>query len=185
MSELEFHRATPDRLADFLEFFDNQAFKDNPEWQSCYCQCYFLDHSKIKWGERTAQENRADAVKQVECGRAKGLLAYANGKPVAWCNMDATENLPPLREGAPGKMASLFCFIVAKEFRNQGIARKLLKAACDFLAKDGFEIIEARPKKNPNNEAEKYSGTLNMYLDAGFKIFKENPDGRVIVRKHI
>ncbi|MCB1701984.1 MAG: hypothetical protein KDI14_14235 [Halioglobus sp.] len=29
--------------SDFFSFFDGDAFSDNPEWSSCYCQCFYED----------------------------------------------------------------------------------------------------------------------------------------------
>jgi hypothetical protein len=49
---------SPELLADFLRFFDGTAFSDNPKWSSCYCQCFYEDHSVVKWAERTATRLR-------------------------------------------------------------------------------------------------------------------------------
>jgi hypothetical protein len=38
-------RSGPDTLPLFLRFFDGDAFADNPKWSSCYCQCYYEDHT--------------------------------------------------------------------------------------------------------------------------------------------
>ena len=35
--EITFDRLTPERLEDYLDFFDAPAFTDNPDWASCYC----------------------------------------------------------------------------------------------------------------------------------------------------
>ncbi len=40
---------SPGQLRDFLAFFDHEAFADNPKWASCYCQCMYVDHSKVNW----------------------------------------------------------------------------------------------------------------------------------------
>lgn len=73
-------------LPDFLKFFDGTAFSDNPRWSSCYCQCFYEDHSVVKWSERTAAENRALACERIERQLMQGYIAYADGSPVGWCN---------------------------------------------------------------------------------------------------
>ena len=81
---------TPDLLPDFLQFFDGTAFSDNPKWSSCYCQCFYEDHRVVKWGERTATENRARACERIGGGLMQGYLAYLDGSPVGWCNAAGT-----------------------------------------------------------------------------------------------
>lgn len=34
---IEIHKLTPERLNDFLYFFENVAHTDNKEWDRCYC----------------------------------------------------------------------------------------------------------------------------------------------------
>lgn len=36
----EIRPLTPERRADFLAFFEGEAFADNPAWASCYCYFY-------------------------------------------------------------------------------------------------------------------------------------------------
>ena len=77
---------TPERQADFLRYFEGAAFADNPKWKSCYCQFLYVDHAKVNWAARTAEENRASACERIACGRMQGLLAYRGGEVVGWCN---------------------------------------------------------------------------------------------------
>ena len=67
---------SPDRLPDFMAFFEGEAFSDNPKWSSCYCQCFYEDHSKVLWADRTAGENRVCASRRINTGEMQGLLAY-------------------------------------------------------------------------------------------------------------
>ena len=77
---------THDRLADFLAFFDGDAFSDNPEWSSCYCQCYYEDPTTVEWGARTAAQNRACASARIADGLMSGHLAYRQERVVGWCS---------------------------------------------------------------------------------------------------
>src|SRR3712207_716032 len=87
---------TPERLADFLAYFDQDAFMDNPEWSSCYCFYYHFSGSSQEWNARAAAENRADKSALIERGEARGYLAYADGKPVGWCHAAPRPTLPGL-----------------------------------------------------------------------------------------
>jgi hypothetical protein len=86
LEPVEVEPLSPDRLADFMGFFEGEAFSDNAKWSSCYCQCFSEDHSKVCWPDRTGGENRECASRRITRGEMQGLLAYQAGKAVAWCN---------------------------------------------------------------------------------------------------
>jgi len=46
----------PELLGDYLRFFENDAFSDNPRWASCYCHFSQAPHKTEKWSERTARD---------------------------------------------------------------------------------------------------------------------------------
>ena len=175
-----------DNLDDFLRFFDGQAFSDNPAWSSCYCQCYYENHRQIVWQEQTAERNRSMACRRIGDGTMRGYLAYGGNEPVGWCNaaprhlLHALDDVPtPNAE----RLGAIVCFIVAPGHRGKGIARRLLEAACEGLAKAGLEVVEAIPRREPGSEAENYVGPLSLYLSAGFTIHREGDDGYVYVRR--
>ena len=91
---VEIHPLSPARLADFLAFFDGEAFTDNPKWSFCYCQCFYDDHSKVHWASRTAAENRECASQRIAQGRMQGFLAYHEGRVIGWCNAAGRRILP-------------------------------------------------------------------------------------------
>jgi hypothetical protein len=82
---IEIRNLTPGLLPDLLAYFEGDAFADNPKWRSCYCQVPLVDHAKVVWAERTAEQNRAAACERIGARRMQGLLAYRAGKPVGWC----------------------------------------------------------------------------------------------------
>jgi hypothetical protein len=86
MSTLHCVELAPDRLGDYLAFFDKRAFTDNPRWSGCYCYFPLHDPEKTDWHKRAAAENRAAVCECVATGHAKGYLAYAEGEVVGWCN---------------------------------------------------------------------------------------------------
>ena len=177
---------TPERLNDFLTFFDGTAFSDNPKWASCYCQCYYEDHSVIKWSERTAQQNRAFACERIQRGVMHGYLAYSQGLPVGWCNAAPRHLLHALDdEPAPDAetVGAIVCFLVEPSFRGQGIAGHLLEAACEGLRRQGMRIAEANPRSHATSAAEDHFGPLSLYLSNGFAVHRHDDDGSVYVRR--
>lgn len=179
---------TPELLPDFLRFFDGTAFADNPAWSSCYCQCFYEDHSVVKWSERTAVQNRALACERIRAQSMQGYLAFSAGVAVGWCNAAPRHLLRALDEEPipdAGLVGAIICFLVEPSQRGRGIARQLLDAACDGLRQQGLRIAEANPRTSSTSSAENHYGPLSMYLSAGFAVHREDEDGNVYVRRQL
>lgn len=185
---LTIRRLTPDLQEDFLQFFEGSAFADNPKWKSCYCQFLYVDHVKVNWQVRTAEENRVSACERIACKRMQGLLAYRNGQVVGWCNaaprvlLDsfADEPVPDAEH-----FGQITCFVIAREHRRSGVARALLAEACAMLREQGLRVAEANPSRDATSDAENHFGPLSLYLSAGFSVVKQQDDGLVVVRRSL
>ena len=178
---------SPDRLEDFLAFFDGDAFSDNPAWSSCYCQCFYEDHTRIKWSAR-APENRNAAIHRCASRQMQGYLAYLDGKVVGWCNAAPRRMLHVLDEEPVDEaehIGCIVCFLVSPCARGKGIARSLLRAACEGLRSQGLLYAEANPRPHARTSAEQLFGPLAMYLSAGFVVHRTDNDGSVWVRKQL
>jgi RimJ/RimL family protein N-acetyltransferase len=173
------------RLADFLEFFDGDAFADNPKWASCYCQCFYEDHSKVRWASRTAAENRAAACRRIGEGAMQGFLAYRDGRVIGWCNAAPRPLLhaldpEPIPDGAVA--GTILCFLVTPAARGGGVATALLRGACAAMRAQGMHFVDANPRPGATGTGENHYGPLSMYLAAGFSIQRTDDDGSVWVR---
>lgn len=188
MNEIEVRELKPELLQDWLSFFDHDAFVDNPEWEGCYCHFYHANHAEKDWGERSAAENRAASRGLILSGNLRGLLAYADGKPAGWCHAAPRLLIPNLLtshglevEDAE-RVGSIVCFVVAPGLRRQGIARRLLDAACSGFAAQGLAIAEAYPRLNVDGDAANYHGPSSLYREAGFVEYRRL-DRVMMVRK--
>ncbi len=185
-ADVQVHALAPDRLADFLAFFDGEAFSDNPKWAYCYCQCFYEDHAKVDWNARAAAENRDCAIRRIGEGSMRGYLAYRGGRVVGWCNAAPRPLLHAL-DGEPAADAAqtgtILCFLVAPSARGRGIARALLRAASDGLRDQGLQLVEANPRTGAASPAQNHFGPLSMYLAAGFSVRSTDADGSVWVAK--
>jgi GNAT superfamily N-acetyltransferase len=185
-SAISIKALSPELQQDFLRFFDGTAFSDNPRWASCYCQCFYEDHSVVKWSERTAPQNRSLACERIERGEMQGYLAYCDGTPVGWCNAAPRTLLHALDDEPTDdaeKVGAIMCFLVEPSHRGRGVARALLEAACNGLRAQGLRIAEANPRTASVSAAENHFGPLSMYLSAGFTVHREDDDGSVYVRR--
>ncbi len=188
MSEPVIKELSPELLDDFLSFFDHDAFADNPEWANCYCYWYLFPGTDQEWETRTGSENRAGMGELIRRGQAHGFLAYDDGRPVGWCHAAPRTAIPNIERftgaqaGDADRVGSIVCFVVAEPHRRQGIARRLLEAACDSFRHRGLEFAEAYPSKNVETAAQHFPGPLEMYLEAGFTPVREF-DRLTVVRK--
>ncbi len=179
---------TPSLKEEYLSYFDGPAFADNPVWASCYCLSYHLDLPPGEFDERAAATNRADRGVQIERGGASGVMAFAGARVVGWCNASPRISLPLLDRTSgfecddPERTGAIVCYVIAPQFRGQGIARRLLDGAADMLRTRGLRWVDAYPPKNTPTDASSYHGKLSMYLDAGFEQVRE-ADRHVVVRK--
>lgn len=176
---------TPALRDDYLAFFDHDAFVDNPRWASCYCFYNHAPHDREKWESRGAQENRAAIANLIDRGELRGYLAYLGAKPIAWCNANVHARYTTLDDQPNrARVGAIMCFIVAKPFRNQGVASGLLDAACAGFQMQGLDAVEGLAARDSRDEARNHHGPLAMYLRAGFKPVREAGE-IVVVRKSL
>jgi GNAT superfamily N-acetyltransferase len=183
---LQIRPLNADTLPAWLQFFDHEAFVDNPRWGACYCQYMLVDHGQVKWSERTAEQNRAAGCARVAQGRMQGLLAWRGDRVVGWCHvapralMDSLADEP---EPDAAQLGTIACFVVAPDQRRTGVARALLAAACDHLRAQGCRVAEALPQADAQSAAQHHHGPLALYLSEGFTEHRRDADGTVFVRK--
>jgi len=193
-SEILVRELEPRLVADYLRFFDDVydndsflRFRDNPWWGGCYCGFYDdpRTEDEINASHDKRSENRAAREKIIKKGKASGLLAYAGGKVVAWCNVaprGSYVNLRYLKQAIVDpdeRVGSITCFVVWSEQRKSGVAPKLLQSACDLIKKWGLPVAEGYPM-NPELSMENpykipqdnlsFRGSLNMFLRSSFRV---------------
>jgi ribosomal protein S18 acetylase RimI-like enzyme len=143
--------------------------------------------------------NRRQKEKLVNNGRAHGVIVYANGEPVGWCQYGPREELPRVDHGrnyrdlAPKdkveRLWRITCFVVDKNYRKSGVASTALRAALDGIRNRGGGLVEAIPvSKTDQGPAYMYTGTVSMFEKTGFKIVGPFGSGRtatVVMRRTI
>jgi GNAT superfamily N-acetyltransferase len=150
--------------------------------RTCWCR-YF----KLTGAQWTATDVAARAAALREDTRradpTPGLVAFVDDEPAGWVAVEPRVNLPRLsrsRVVAAGMAVpfddasvwSIVCFVVRREFRGQGLARELVRAAVDHARSSGATTIEAYPiepalvKGSPAGSM--YHGTVSMFRAAGF-----------------
>lgn len=92
--------------------------------------------------------------------------------------------LEPLRALYPPdeRVKSVYCFVVAPEWRRHGVAAALLERVCEDARAEGFDAVEAYPIAQFVSEQADYMGPAALYEGQGFAVLRTLGD-RLIVRK--
>lgn len=183
--DLAFHPLTPERWPDLEELFGERGASGG-----CWCMWWRLPRSEFV--RQKGAGNKAALKRIVDSGEVPGILAYAGGKPAAWCAIGPRERYPALDRARTLKRVddqpvwSVVCFFVAKQFRRQGITVPLLKAAVAFAATRGARIVEGYPvDKAGLPGAFVFTGPAATFRRAGFiEVHRWSPI-RPIMRYHI
>ena len=185
--EIRIEPLSSERLGDYLDFFDRRAFSDNSSWSGCFCFFPYHDPASGDWAARSGEANKAAIRDRILSGRAQGYLALVSGVVVGWCNAAPRRLFPALARlpGPTDRIGSIPCFLVAPEFRGQGVARALLDAACAGLRARGLDYAEAKPVRGAEGPAANARGPLSLYLAAGFAVLHEDERGNIFVQKSL
>lgn len=138
--------------------------------------------------ERSAR-NRRKKRELVEKGCAHGILVYAKGEPVGWCQYGRRDELPRIDnspkyrklalENGKDKLWRITCFVVDKNYRRRGVASATLEATLEAIGNKGGGLIEAYPvSKTDQGSNYLYPGTVTMFEKAGFKLVAPFGNGR-------
>lgn len=168
-------KALAPEMADlFTDYLGNLDFSHSPHWATCYCRFYHTNCTREQWQSRAGEENRLEAIQQIQEGKMKGYLAFDGEKCIGWCNAnDARQYIRLESEMKPiikdKKVGCVICFVIHPDYRNKGVARLLLKQAVEDFRKQGFDAVLALPIDIKGEPLLLYRGSLNMYKENGFE----------------
>lgn len=78
----------------------------------------------------------------VEQGRSQGILVYADGVPVGWCQFVPSEEIRRADVAASGADWYITCFVVDPRYRGQGASGAALRAAVEAIRRRGGGVVE-------------------------------------------
>ena len=149
----------------------------------CYCQRFKL-HGTLWPGDDL--EHAQMLREQTDCGHPRskttsGLVAYVDGEPAGWCNVEPRTAYPYFRsvpwrkreeDRTDSSIWAVPCFITRSGFRRRGVSHALARAAVDFArergarALEGYPMIPERGKDVPWGEL--HVGHVSIFTAAGF-----------------
>jgi GNAT superfamily N-acetyltransferase len=186
-SQLKFHSLTAERWKDLLNLFGERG-----ACGGCWCMWWRMTRSEFN--RKKGEGNRKEMKKIVDRGEVPGILAYLGKEPIGWCAVAPREAFSSLERSRILKRVddkpvwSVVCFFIAKPFRYKGVSVALLKAAIEYVKKQGGKIVEGypvEPKTDKFPDAFAYHGLASAFRQAGFKEIARRSKTRPIMRYHI
>lgn len=192
IGDVTVHEVTEDRIDDWLNFFDREAFVGMPEWAACYCIEPHVRHpSQPQEGDDPDwRDNRKAMASRLRGGCSVGYLAYVDGRPAGWVNASmrsAYRLYVGVDPGGPEPdcVIGVSCFIVAPPYRQHGLAEALLDRVIEDGAKRDAQWVEGYPfNKLSENDAGNFRGPRSIYDSRGF-VTVEVRDRDTVVRRPI
>jgi GNAT superfamily N-acetyltransferase len=169
----------------------------DPRW--CWCQ-----HWRLRSRDMAAAkvpQLRERLHDQAGSEQPPGLVAFDGDRAVGWVSLGPRSDFErivrskviPTIDDRP--VWSVVCFAVSSSARGQGVARALLDAAVDHARTRGAVALEAYPvaidAAEPIHPDAAFTGTLPMFLRAGFSVVADRASGpssthpRVVVRREL
>jgi GNAT superfamily N-acetyltransferase len=186
LPDLEFHAVTPERWQDLETLFGKHG-----ACSGCWCMWWRLKRSEF--AKQAGEKNRRALKGIVDSGEVPGLLAYAEGRPVAWCSIAPRERFGSLERSRTLKRVddrpvwSIVCFFVARAYRGRGIMPRFLEAAVDYAREQGARIVEAYPIE-PDKRltgSDGFTGVASVFRREGFVEVLRRAEKRPIMRRFL
>jgi GNAT superfamily N-acetyltransferase len=194
--DIVIRKLIPELTDDYIHFFDITPHSERPEDDECKCYCVWWCSDDYEGKEfiTTSLEKRKDyAIQCIKTNDIQGYLAYSDDRVVGWCNANTKSeclkcfcwrrfmgSVPTEEASSDIKVKSVFCFTIAPEMRRKGVSKLLLDRVCQDAAKDGFDFVEAYPRKESFNEAKDCTGPAGMFRKSGFTVYAETADNLVM-----
>jgi GNAT superfamily N-acetyltransferase len=185
---LDFHPLTRARFADFAKLFGTKG-----ACGGCWCMWWRLPKAEFEKGRGALNRRRMrDRVARGDApGIPPGILAYEGSEPIGWCAVAPRDEYPRLDSSRvlarldAEPVWSIGCLFVAKARRGRGVSAALLRAAAEFAASRGAEVVEGYPvdsKASKMPDAFAWTGLASAFLAVGFEEVARRSATRPIMR---
>ncbi len=185
--KLVFRPVTPGRWPDLARLF-------GPRGACAGCWCMYWRIRRSQYEKQKGERNRNALRRLVKSGAVPGILAYADGAPVAWCAIQPRKAFPVLDNSRVLARVDALpvwsapCIFVDRGWRRKGLTTALLQAAANFARNRGARIAEGYPvdpKKGRMADAFAWTGFPSAFLRAGFHEVARRSPTRPIMRKKL
>lgn len=187
MKSIKFVPVTKDRWPDFETLFGERG-----ACGGCWCMLWRLTRKEFEKQKGAGNRRAMKAI--IGAGKMPGILAIYREKPIAWCSVAPRQHFPALGrsrilkpvDGLP--VWSISCLFVDKLYRRKGLSTQMIKAAVDFVKKQGGSVVEAypvEPRKDKMPDVFAWTGLASSFVRAGFVELTRRSETRPIMRFYI
>ena len=185
--KMKFLPVTRDRWTDFETLFGERGACGG-------CWCMFWRLTRKEFESQKGEGNRKAMKTIIQAGKIPGILGFSQDRPVAWCSVAPRDQFSALVRSRILKpvdnlpVLSISCFFVEKKYRRKGLSIQMIKAAVDYVKKNGGSVVEAypvEPKKDKMADAFAWTGLASAFIKAGFKECARRSATRPIMRFYI
>lgn len=189
-SMVEILAATKERSADITDLFGaNDCIQK--------CACTWFIQSVATYHSNSVDENMALFEGLLNRGPlAMGLLAYSEGKPIAWCAAGPRSRYiraiktPTYKGRNPIEDDTVWlvpCFFVRPDHPKVDIMVEMLTHAVALAKKHGAKAIEGFPFSGSKlrSSGDTQIGIESMFEQCGFSAIRRPSDQRVIMRREL
>lgn len=168
-----------DTWPDFERLFEG---KGAPKY--CWCMAWRATKEESKQTDSASRKRAMQS--RVRSGMPVGLLGYLDGDPVAWCSVAPRSTYRPLvRDNASDEgIWSIACFFTRREFRGQGLTKRMLAAALRHARAHGATVVEAYPV-DADSPSYRHMGFVPMFAEAGFVEVGREGTRRHVMRRRL
>ncbi len=187
IDHITFKPLTPETWIDFTLLFSEHG----PQ-QGCWCM--YWRETRVEYHRRFGDGNQQAMKAIIQTGNIPGLLAYLEGRAIAWCSIARREEFPALDRSKTLKKVdnvpvwSIVCFFVSRPYRRKGLLLQLIRAALTYARECEAKIVEAYPLKSEivkDLPYERYMGIESILAGVGFKEVARRSDRRLVMRYYI
>jgi GNAT superfamily N-acetyltransferase len=152
----------------------------------CYCRYWHFAGDKNAWLDRVAhapEDSARELTRELEGTELPhGVVAALGDRVLGWMKLTQAARVQKLYAQRPyrgldsfggdrTRVMTIGCALVHPEFRRQGVARELLRAAVETARNRGAVWLEALPRQGSGlDDAELWMGPFEIYEELGFHV---------------
>jgi GNAT superfamily N-acetyltransferase len=130
-----------------------RLFSRGNGWDHCWCTAFqrapHASRTEFRTRAEVSVRNHQAKKDLLDQGRAHGILVYADGEPIGWCQYGSSDELVapdgPSSVPEPPRVWRVTCFVVDKRHRRQGVAGRALRAVLESIQHRGGGLVEGYP----------------------------------------
>jgi ribosomal protein S18 acetylase RimI-like enzyme len=193
MPKIRVETASPARWTDV-----EHSLTGGGDGATCWCQWFTIPRAQFR---SSSSDELRDRLHNELASQtlSPGLVAYVDDESAAWVRVAPRISQPTLLRSRVVTSGSdeprddpsvwaITCFVVRRQFRGLGVAKRLVDAGVEYAAAHGARLVEAYPfdtERGPRRANELYVGTVSLFGERGFVETARPTPARVVMTRDL